>query len=127
MSTEDILKALRSVPIPSCFLFGQTVKEMRIEKRLLQEDLAKALNVQQSAYCKLETGVTTFNALHLAKIEDGVGLEPVSIFERYEKVTADLKSRGFTIEGRRTTPTEIKELKYLFSQLSQLSPREEGR
>ena len=123
MSTEDILKALRSVPIPSCFLFGQTVKEMRIEKRLLQEDLAKALNVQQSAYCKLETGRVVFNSLHFAKIQDGTGLEPVMIFERYEKVTADLKSRGFTIEGRRAKREEIKELKYLFSLLSQLSTR----
>tara|TARA_R110000824_G_scaffold298997_1_gene487148 strand:- start:208 stop:579 length:372 start_codon:yes stop_codon:yes gene_type:complete len=119
MSTEDILKALRSVPIPSCFLFGQIVKEMRIEKRLIQQDLAKALDIKQSAYCKLETGVTTFNALHLAKIEDGVGLEPVSIFERYEKLKKEIRAGGFTIEGRRTTPTEIKELKYLFSQLSQ--------
>lgn len=126
MSTEDILKSLRCVPIPSSFLFGQTVKEMRIEKRLLQDDLAKALNVQQSNYCKLETGLVVFNSLHFAKIQEGTGLDPILMFRRYEKLKKQIRAGGFTIEDRRAKPDEISELRYLFSLLSQLSTREEG-
>jgi len=84
---------------------------------LQQQDLATALGIEQSAYSKLERGVVAFNSLHLAKIEDGAGMEPVMLFERYEKVTADLKARGLAVESRRTKPAEIKKLSHLFFRL----------
>lgn len=50
------------------------IRQLREERGLRQEDVARVLGIKQPAYCDLESGSTTFTAVALDKLAEFYGL-----------------------------------------------------
>ena len=61
--------------------FAKRLKELRLAKKLTQENLSEKLNIEPSNYSNFETGKTTPSVQSLYKIIDSLGVFPNEVFE----------------------------------------------
>lgn len=51
-------------------MFFQRLRDLREDKDLLQKDVAKILNIDQTVYSRYERGFQTIPVIHLLKLAD---------------------------------------------------------
>ena len=72
-------------------MYFQRLKDLREDRDLLQEDVAKILGIRQTVYSRYERGFQTIPVIHLQKLADYYGtstdyiLGRTNRFEPYEK------------------------------------------
>ena len=54
-------------------MYFQRLKDLREDKDLLQEDIAKILGIKQTVYSRYERGFQTIPVIHLLKLADFYG------------------------------------------------------
>lgn len=68
--------------LPELRPIGATVRELREQLGMTQEQVAEALEVDQAAWSKRERGVTRFNAEELVRFEDTFGMLRGTVYRR---------------------------------------------
>lgn len=66
--------------------FLKLLKNMRIERSITQNDMAKALDMTQSSYSKLETGDLRIDILQLESICGVIGVKLSDFIKEFEKL-----------------------------------------
>lgn len=69
--------------------FGATVKELRNQKGLTQEQLAERLNLQPQTIAKIETGRSFISAEVLASLCNFFEVEPTIFFAKKPKIITE--------------------------------------
>ena len=73
-------------------MYFQRLRDLREDKDLLQEDIAKILGIKQTVYSRYERGHQTIPVIHLLKLADFYGtstdyiLGRTNCFDPYEKI-----------------------------------------
>ena len=62
-------------------LFGKKVKELRIKKKLSQEELAEAIDIAERNLSKIECGKSFIRAEKISKLADTLGVTPKDLFD----------------------------------------------
>jgi len=88
--------------------FAKRLKEIRLAKKLTQEDLGAKLDIEPSNYSNFETGKTTPSVQSLTKIIKNLDITPSEVFEYdhldEEKLLDERVSKiysSFSIEKKR--------------------------
>lgn len=62
--------------------FGRLLKELRIRKRLTQEEAATKLGIAQSQYSRAENGAWPVRAFEIDDYADTYSVDPVEFYRR---------------------------------------------
>ena len=62
-------------------LLGRTIKKIREQKELTQEDLADKADINVSYLAKIENGYVNTSVRYLVKISKGLGVKVKDLFE----------------------------------------------
>ncbi|GFN34643.1 helix-turn-helix domain-containing protein [Tepidimicrobium xylanilyticum] len=65
------------------YLIGQRIKELRIEKDLSQEELAKKANINRTYMNGVENGKRNISIINLNKIINALGVSYQAFFDSY--------------------------------------------
>ncbi len=60
---------------------GNTIKRLRYEKRMTQEDLAEKAHINVSYLAKIENGYVNTSVRYLIKVSRGLGVRVKDLFE----------------------------------------------
>ena len=66
-------------------LLGRTVREIRTEKRLTQEEVAEMCGVNRTFIIAVEKGRQNASAMSLIKISSALGVLPAELFRAFSK------------------------------------------
>lgn len=66
-------------------LLGHTVREIRTEKRLTQEEVAEMCGVNRTFIIAVEKGRQNASAMSLIKISSALGVLPAELFRAFSK------------------------------------------
>ena len=77
-------------------MYFQSVRDLREDKDLLQEDIAKILGIKQTVYSRYERGFQTIPVIHLLKLADFYGTSTDYILGRTNRVEPyeKIKNKG---------------------------------
>jgi len=78
-------------------VLGQVLVIRRRSKKATQHDVAKALDLSQSAYSRLERGEAAFNVPQLRRTAAALGVPVSKLFEDAEKGAAGLAKDGVEV------------------------------
>jgi transcriptional regulator with XRE-family HTH domain len=59
----------------------QTIRRLREDKGLTQEEMAFRLHMSQKSYCQLENGITRLDVGRLVAISEVLGINPADLFQ----------------------------------------------
>ncbi len=90
---------------------GNKIKEIRKTRGLSQEEVAKSLNISQSAYARIETGESNSWAYHIQDICDLFEIKPEELFKS-DKMVINKDNKDDSMNGyyiNNNYPKELKE------------------
>ena len=62
-------------------LFGKKIKELRIKKRLSQEELAEKIDIAERNLSKIECGKSFIRAEKIGRLAEVLGVSPKDLFD----------------------------------------------
>ncbi len=63
------------------YLFGRKIKELRLKKRLSQEELAEMIEIAERNLSKIECGKSFIRAEKIGRLADALGVSPKDLFD----------------------------------------------
>lgn len=75
------------------YLFGRKVKELRIKKKLSQEELSEMIEIAERNLSKIECGKSFIRAEKIGKLAEALGVTPKDLFDfEYQKDLEEIRS-----------------------------------
>jgi len=66
--------------------FGRTIRELRKEQRVSQEELSHRSGLDRSYMGGVERGERNVSLTNILRIADGLGVSPIVLFEHFERI-----------------------------------------
>lgn len=94
----------RAVPTATfSAVLGWVIRELRKQKGLAQSDLARALNLQQPSWSRIETGTSTLNVQQLVIVARCLSTTSQDILNIADRARNGLVARGVDVTEDRST------------------------
>jgi transcriptional regulator with XRE-family HTH domain len=85
-------------------IVGQLLAKYRGEREMTQADLARAMGMNQSAWSKIERGVTPPTLEHLAGAADVLHVPLGRLLTEADLVAEQMRAQGITVSPKRLEP-----------------------
>lgn len=96
------------------YLFGRKVKELRLKKKLSQEELSEMIEIAERNLSKIECGKSFIRAEKIGKLAEALGVTPKELFDfEHQKDLNEIRDE--LIEAIQSDNTNLRMLYRLYN------------